>query len=192
MSAGYLGAASLGAYSISYTIMLVPFSQIASPVQEVLFPAMSQMQDDKPRMAASWIRANRIIAAISIPSLLGMLVVAPDFVQVVLGGKWQIATPVIQVLVWVGLLQSLQRINSTILQACDRTGDLFRYSVLVTIASLFAFTVGLFWGVVGVAVLYAATSTLVEPYYMWLTTRAVNISIWRMLGSLRGVAELRS
>ena len=39
----FLGARALGAYSIAYTIMLVPFNQIASPVQEVLFPAMSRL-----------------------------------------------------------------------------------------------------------------------------------------------------
>ena len=65
--------------------MLVPFNQIASPVQEVLFPAMSRMQDDLPRMATGWLRANRLIASISLPSLVGVAVVAPDLVDVVLG-----------------------------------------------------------------------------------------------------------
>jgi O-antigen/teichoic acid export membrane protein len=185
----FLGAAALGAYSIAYTIMLVPFSQIASPVQEVLFPAMARMQHDLPRMAESWLRANRIIAAISVPSLLGMLVVAPDFVAVVLGDKWQIATPVIQVLCWVGLLQSLQRLNSSVLQACDRTNDLFRYSVIVTAGSLAAFVLGLHWGLVGVAVAYAISSTAIEPYYTWLTTRALHVRLRDVLLSIRGVLE---
>ena len=35
----------------------------------------------------------------------------------------------IQVLIWVGILQSIQRLNSTVLQACDRTRDMLRYSV---------------------------------------------------------------
>lgn len=185
----FLGPAALGAYSISYTIMLVPFNQIAGPVQEVLFPALSRMQDDRPAMAAAWIRANRIVGALSIPSLLGLLVVAPDFVQVVLGDKWAAATPVIQVLVWVGLLQSLQRLNSTILQACDVTGDLLRYSVIVTVASIAAFAVGLHWGIVGVAVAFAISSTIVEPYYTLLTVRPLGISILALPRALRRVIE---
>lgn len=185
----FLGAAALGAYSIAYTIMLVPYNQVASPVQEVLFPAMSRMQDDLPRMAASWLRSNRLIASISLPSLVGVAVVAPDLVDVVLGSKWRIATPVIQVLIWVGLLQSVQRLNSTVLQACDRTRDMLRYSIIVSAGSLAAFVVGLHWGVVGVAAGYAVSSTIIEPYYTWLTTRALGISLLDLGRALRGVVE---
>jgi O-antigen/teichoic acid export membrane protein len=185
----FLGAAALGAYSIAYTIMLVPYNQVASPVQEVLFPAMSRMQDDLPRMAASWLRSNRLIASISLPSLVGVAVVAPDLVDVVLGSRWRIATPVIQVLVWVGLLQSVQRLNSTVLQACDRTRDMLRYSIIVSAGSLAAFVIGLHWGVVGVAAGYAVSSTVIEPYYTWLTTRALGVRLLDFGRALRGVVE---
>jgi O-antigen/teichoic acid export membrane protein len=185
----FVGSAALGIYSVAYNVMLVPFSQIASPIQEVLFPALSRMQHDAARMAKSWLRANRVVAAISIPSLVGMMVVAPDFVQVVLGDKWHEAAPVIQILAWVGLLQSVQRLNSSVLQARNRTGPLFRYSIVVLAASLIAFVVGLRWGIVGIAVGYAISSTIVEPYYTWLTTQALEISLLTFLRSLRGILE---
>jgi O-antigen/teichoic acid export membrane protein len=185
----FLGAASLGAYSIAYTIMLVPYNQVASPVQEVLFPAMSRMQDDLPRMAAGWLRSNRLIACISLPALVGVAVIAPDLVDVVLGAKWRVATPVIQILIWVGLLQSIQRLNSTVLQACNRTRDMLRYSVIVSCGSLAAFVIGLHWGVVGVATGYALSSTVIEPYYTWLTTRALRISLLDLGRALHGVVE---
>jgi O-antigen/teichoic acid export membrane protein len=135
------------------------------------------------------LRANRLIASISLPALVGVAVVAPDLVTVVLGDKWQIATPVIQVLIWVGILQSVQRLNSTILQACNRTRDMLRYSLIVSGGSLAAFIIGLHWGVVGVATAYAISSTVIEPYYTWLTTRALGISLLQLGKALRGVVE---
>jgi O-antigen/teichoic acid export membrane protein len=185
----FLGTAPLGAYTVSYNVMLAPFSEIASPIQEVLFPAFSRMQHDRDRMGAAWIRVNRLVGMVSIPSLLGLIVVAPEFVQIVLGSRWQAATPVIQILCWVGILQSLQRLNSSILQACDRTGELFRYSIYVLVASLAAFVGGLHWGIVGVATGYAISSTLAEPYYTWLTGRAVGVSLWQFTRSLWGVTQ---
>jgi polysaccharide transporter, PST family len=187
--ARFLGAAALGAYSIAYTIMLAPFSQIAGPIAEVLTPVFSRMQDDPERLAAAWIRVNRIVAAVSIPSLLGLAVVAPDLVPVLLGEKWRAAIPVIQILSWVGLLQSLQRLNSSILQARDWTKPLFRYSVIVLVASVAGFSAGLHWGIVGVAVGYAISSTVVEPYYTLLTARSIGIPLSRFLKSLAGVTE---
>ncbi len=185
----FIGSAALGAYSVSYNVMLVPFDQIAGPIQDVLFPAFSRMQDDAERIGAAWLRVNRLVGTISIPSLLGLIIVAPEFVHVVLGGRWAAAVPVLQILCWVGLLQSLQRLNSSILLARDRTAELFRYSVVVLCASLIAFAVGLHWGIVGVAAGYAISSTLVEPYYTWITGRSIGVSLWTFVSSLAGIVQ---
>jgi O-antigen/teichoic acid export membrane protein len=140
-------------------------------------------------MAAAWLRANRLIGAITIPGMLGLVAVAPDFVAVVLGDQWKPAVPVLQVLAWVGLLQSLQGLNGTVLRAVDRTATLLRYAVIVLVASLVAFVVGLPFGVLGVAVAYAVSSTLVEPYYAWLTTRALGTTLRTYLAALSGVTQ---
>lgn len=183
----YLGSAALGFYTLAYNVMLLPFNQIASPIQDVLYPAFARMQDDPERIGRGWLRVNRVIAAISMPALLGLIVVAPDFIPLALGERWRPAVPVVQILCWVGLLQSLQRLNSSILAARDRTQALMRYSVVVLVVSVIAFICGLPWGVAGVAAAYAISSTLVEPYYTLLTLRSLRMSIRTFLTSLRGV-----
>jgi O-antigen/teichoic acid export membrane protein len=185
----FVGAAALGTYAFAYNVILVPFSRIAGPVQEVLFPAFSRVQDDPPRMTQMWVRATRVTGAVSIPALIGLAIVAPDFVRVVLGERWSAAAPVIQILTWVGLLQSLQTLNSNILMALDRTAILLRYSFVFLGAHLVAFVVGVHWGILGVAACYAISSTVVEPLYMWLTTRAVDASPFVLVRGLAGVAQ---
>lgn len=183
----FLGAAALGAYQVGYNLMIIPLSQLSGPVQDVLFPAMSRRQRDRGAVAQSWLRANGVIGALAIPALLGLMVTAPDFVATVLGEKWHRAVPVIEVLSWVGLLQSVQGVNSTVLRALDRTDLLLRYSIIVCTASLAAFIVGLPFGVVGVAVGYAISSTIVEPYYTWLTCRTAGITLMAFFRAVRGV-----
>ncbi|MCW2986140.1 MAG: flippase family protein, partial [Conexibacter sp.] len=185
----FVGAAGLGVYGLAYNVMLIPFSRIAGPIQQVLFPAFSRMQDQPERIAALWIRATRLVGAISIPALCGLVVVAPDFVPVVFGDRWHEAVPLIQILAWVGLLQSLQTLNTEILQARDRTSTIFRFSLVFFVAHLTAFVIGLHWGVVGVATAYAISSTLVEPVFTWLTARAVGISPLKLLQSFWGIVQ---
>jgi O-antigen/teichoic acid export membrane protein len=185
----YLGAASLGVYGLAYNIMTIPFSRLAIPIAEVLFPAFSRMQDDAARLAAAWLRASRLVGAVTIPALFGLIVVSHDFVLVVLGERWEEMIPVLQILAWVGLLQSLQTLNSNILQALDRTGTLLRYSILFFVMHLTAFVVGLHWGIVGVAAGFAISTTLLEPVYTWLTARALGISPWRFAGAFAGVLQ---
>jgi O-antigen/teichoic acid export membrane protein len=184
----FLGAAALGAYALAYNVMLVPFSRLGGPVQEVLFPAFARLQDQPARIAEIWVRATRLVGAVTVPALAGLVVVAPDFVRVVLGARWHQVVPVLQILSWVGLLQSLQTLNSNILQALDRTGVLLRYAIVFFSAHLCAFVIGLRWGIVGVAAGYAVSSTIVEPLYAWVTTRTVGIPLLRLVGGLRGVA----
>lgn len=185
----FLGSSALGAYALAYNLVFLPLSRVASPIQEVLFPAFSRLQADSRALASAWLRVNRLVAAVCLPALLGLVIVAPEFVVVVLGAKWEAAVPVIQILAWAGLLQSLQRLNSSVLQACDKTGTLFRFSLVASTANVVAFAIGLRWGIVGVAAAYALSNTFLQPFYTWLTARAVGLSFGSTIRNFSGVAQ---
>jgi O-antigen/teichoic acid export membrane protein len=183
----FVGSAALGVYVLAYNVMLVPFSRIAGPIQEVLFPALSRLQDQPRRMAEIWVRATRLVAVISVPALLGLAVVAPEFVDVVLGDRWEGTAKLIRILALVGLIQSLQTLNSNILQALDRTSTLFRYSLVFFASHLLAFVIGVHWGVVGVAVAYTISTLIVEPIYAIVTSRALGVPVLMLVRGLLGV-----
>jgi polysaccharide transporter, PST family len=172
----YLGTNALGVYAVAYNTILVPASKLGGPVQRVFSPAFSRMQDDPERIAATWARVGRLLAVVSMPALCGLVAVAPDFVPLVLGPQWHDAVPVVQVLAWVGLVQAVQAINMDILMARDRPKTMFRFALVLTTSHVIAFIVGLQWGVVGVAVAYAISTTLVEPGQTWLAAKALGVS----------------
>jgi O-antigen/teichoic acid export membrane protein len=184
-----LGAKALGLYALAYNVMLSPMSRLSQPIQTVFFPAFAELQDDLEKMRSMWLRVNRLVGAVTIPAMLGLVVVAPEFVEFVLGKKWDAAVPVIQVLAGVGLLQSLQSLNSSILQARDRAGVLLWYSLVALVLSLIGFFAGLPWGVVGVAAGYAIASVFIESYYTWLTARALELPALSLVGALSGVIQ---
>jgi O-antigen/teichoic acid export membrane protein len=185
----FLGAASVGAFLLATNVILVPFSRIAGPLQQVFFPAFSQIRDDRERMADIWIRATRLVALISIPSLVGLAIVAPDFVEVVLGPKWSEAIPVIQILAVVGLIQSVQTLSAEVLLALGRANWLFRFTIVWFVGTVAAFALGVQWGIVGVASCLAVVTVLVEPLRTYLASRALGISPWRFVQALSGLAQ---
>jgi O-antigen/teichoic acid export membrane protein len=184
-----LGATALGAYALATTVVLVPFSRIAAPLQQVLFPAFSQMQNDPERMASMWIRVTRVVGALSMPALVGLVIVAPDFVDVVLGSRWKEATPLIQILAWVGLIQSLQTLNGEVLLALNRAGTLLKFTAFWFVGTVGAIVLGLHWGILGVATCYAVATVFVESVRAKLAARALGISVWRFVGALGGIAQ---
>jgi O-antigen/teichoic acid export membrane protein len=185
----FLGPASVAVFVLASNVILVPFTRIAAPLQQVFFPAFSQVTDDRERMADIWVRATRLIALVAVPGLVGLAVVAADFVQVVLGSKWADAVPVIQILIVVGLIQSVQTLSVEVLLALGRANWLFRFTLLWFVATVGAFALGVQWGVVGVAACVAAVTVLVEPFRTYLASRALGISPWRVPRALFGVAQ---
>jgi O-antigen/teichoic acid export membrane protein len=185
----YLGSRALGIYSVAYNVMFAPMIRFTMPVQQVLFPAFSRLQDDPARLGRAWLRGNRLAAAITLPAFLGMTVVAPDFVPVVLGGRWEDAVPVLQFLCLAGAVLSLQPFNWSVLQARDRSGTLLLFMAISTIVIVGAFAAGLHWGIVGVAGLYFAARSVLLPPYAWLTCRIVECSLAEFIRSVARVVE---
>jgi polysaccharide transporter, PST family len=184
-----LGPASLGVFVLATNVILVPFSRIAGPLQQVFFPAFSRIADDRERLADIWIRAARLVGLISIPSLVGLAVVAPDFVDVVLGQRWHDAIPVIRILAIVGIIMSVQTLNGEVLMALNRSGTLLRFTALWFVATIGAIAVGMEWGLLGAATFYALATVAVEPLGAYLTTRALGIPLWRFVGAFSGIVQ---
>ena len=127
----FLGTSALGAYAIAFNTILQPASKLGGPLQRVMSPAFCRIQDQPERIAASWARVARVLAALCVPALTGLVVVAPDFVPVVLGSQWDAAIPVIQILAWVGIVQALQSLSTDVLMARDRARTIFRFTVVL-------------------------------------------------------------
>jgi O-antigen/teichoic acid export membrane protein len=171
-----LGTAAVGTYAVAYNLILVPASKIAGPLQRVFSPAFSRIQDEPERIAALWARVARLMAVVSVPALAGLVVVAPDFIPLVLGDQWKGAVPVVQILAWVGIVQALQALNMDILMARNRPRTMFRLGLLITGSHIVGFLIGVQYGVVGVAVAYAVSTTLFEPWQTVLAARALGVS----------------
>lgn len=184
----FLGPSSLGAYTVAFSLMVTPVNRLATPLGQVFFPAYSRMREPA-RIARAWLRGTRMAALIVVPAMLGLVVVAPDFVQVVFGDRWDAAVPVIQILAPVGLIQTLMAFNIGVLQALAYTRVLFRFTAVLSVLTVGAFAAGLPWGIEGVATAYLIVTVVMQPVFLRLTARAVGIRIREWLGAIAGIAQ---
>lgn len=178
----FLGSGSLGIYSVSYNTMFMPVARISLPIQQVLFAAFSKLQHEPERLRAAWLRGNQLISALNVPAFIGMAIVAPDFVPVVLGHRWHEAVPVLQLLSLAGVAQTLQTLNWSAVQALGRPGVMLRLRLIWTPLTVAAFAVGLYWGVVGVAGLFAIVRYVITAVSSIVTARVLRLSLvasWR-------------
>jgi O-antigen/teichoic acid export membrane protein len=185
----FLGASSLGLYTFGYSLIMLPVTRIASPLVQVLYPVFSRVQHDQPRLSSLWLRSLRIMVALTLPAMLGLIVVAPEAVDVVFGHRWHDAIPIVRILSAVGLAFGIQNLNGILLQAIGRTRLNFRYSCGLFVTGLISFVVGLQWGIVGVAGCFAAVNIFIQPLYLHLTAGAVGIGLRQCAQALSGVLQ---
>ena len=157
----FLGPAALGRLTVSQTLVYLPSNRVAGPIQEVMFPAFSRMQNEPARILGALNRINQVIAAIAFPTLAGLAILAPEFTAVVLGSKWAGTEEVIRVLALAGMALALQPVNFSVLSARGYTrlimwvgvGALgstaaailiaYPFGLIATVAALAAQTLGL-------------------------------------------------
>jgi O-antigen/teichoic acid export membrane protein len=162
----FLGSAPLGFYNLAYQLLLFPLSNISSVIGRVMFPSLSMIQDDKNRVCYIYIKATRYIASITFPLMMGILVVAPQFIIVIFGLQWQRSIFLVQIIALVGLWQSIGSTVGWIYQSQGRTDILFKWGLFSVIIITTAFIIGLRWDIEGVSVAYAiATLILAYPNF---------------------------
>jgi len=162
----FLGAQSLGYYTMAYRIMLYPIQAISAVVGRVMFPAYSQIREDETRFRRIYLKVVGTIALITFPMMIGLWGLADQFLLTVLGAQWKPVILLILVLAPIGLMQSIITTVGTIYQAKGRTDLLFRVGMITSSLVILAFVIGLRWGIVGVAAAYAiATVVCLYPNF---------------------------
>ena len=154
----YLGATSLGYYQNARSLTDEIRARIAMPLQNVLFPAFSSIQDDPVRLRALILRSARLIASVVIP--VGSLVAATaeDLVPVLYGDKW---LPMIPVLAALGIgisIKASTAVTGPVLNSLNRVGLAFRYNLVGTLITFGGIALVLRDGIEAVAVVVAVTS----------------------------------
>ena len=167
----FLGAESLGMYSLAYRIMLFPLSNLTFVASRALYPVMSRQQAVPEEMAALYLRTLAVIAFVTAPMMAGVTVLREPFIEVLLGSKWLSMGDVLIWLAPVGLMKALDSSTGSVLMARGRTNVLFYLGIADAVVRIACYIVGLRWGVPGVAAGYffaTAVGTLASLYYVVL------------------------
>jgi len=173
----FLGANPLGFYNLAYRLLLFPLSNISSVIGRVMFPSLSAIQDDKSKVRYAYLKATCYIAAVTFPLMMGLLVVAPEFIRVILGPQWERSIFLVQILALVGLVQSINTTVGWIYNSQGRTDIELRWGGFVAIILTVSFIIGLRWNVEGVAIAYAMATVLLTYPCLAIPFRLINLKI---------------
>jgi len=162
-------------------------TQVVSVLSPVIFPALSSIQHDKPRVRSAYLRVMRLLTFITFPMMLGLVVVAKPFVLSVFGEKWTGLIPLIQILSFVGLTQTLCNPTGWIYLSQGRTDWFFWWGVGGSGFLVVSIVIGVLFGrVESVAWAYLIGNVIITIPCIAIPGRLIDMRVRDVWFSVRG------
>lgn len=150
----FFSAATLGAYSLAYRVMLFPLQSLTFVATRALYPVLSRQQDNLPAMRETHLQMVTVVAALVAPMMAGMGVLRQDFVLLFVGPEWGLSAELLAWLAPTGFLQSIASTTSVIFMALGRTRALLYLGLFNALTQLVAFAIGVQFGIHAMVGLY--------------------------------------
>ncbi len=118
--ASFSGATVAGGYYIANDLSMQVAQNVAMPLGRALLPGYAKIAHDREQIARLYLNSLAIVAVITLPLGFGMAEVAENLVAVLLGAKWTMVAPLLQVLGLFAVALSLSGPSGPLLIAIGR------------------------------------------------------------------------
>lgn len=147
-----MGAAPLGLYSRAYLLLSQPANIVGNMADKVLFPVLSSVQKDLPRIERAYNTTLGLTAITQVPLSALLCIYGPEVVAVLMGDQWGAAVVPFQIMVCALFFRTAYKFTSTVLRAMGKVYHAaalqWIYAAMVAIGAI----VGVRYGLAGVAV----------------------------------------
>lgn len=124
----WTNATTMGGYTLSDEISSMPSTEILAPLNRILFPTFVRAKNDPVELKRHFLLAQGLQCLIAIPASVGLALVAAPMVRALLGEKWMMVVPFVQILALTNVVQAISTSTGYILLSLGRN----RYATLTT------------------------------------------------------------
>lgn len=171
----FLGPIALGYYVIAYRLVRMTTKLLTGVAQSAVFPIFSRLQNEPERMRRAFYTATQLTSVVSFPALLGVAVLVPELVPALYGPKWGPSVPVMQILAFIGIIQSVLYFNTIVIVAAGKPSWHFGIRLLHAIFNVIAFLLVVHLGIAAVAAAYVIVGYLLSPLSLLAVRRLIQI-----------------
>lgn len=176
-----LGAMVLGLYSRAQMLVQLPIYNLTTTFSRVLFPAMSSIQKDRPRLRRVYLSSITLLAMIILPVGVGLSFASEEAILTVLGLRFASATGIFTLLAIMTPFRLLTYFSGLV---CDSTGHLnaklateLAFVVLYAVAF---WLIALPYGVEGIAQVLLVGEVVHFFIYAVILGRLLEFSVWSL------------
>jgi PST family polysaccharide transporter len=150
--AATLGTQAAGLYGRAYQLMVLPARYFGQVLDQVLFTAMSKVQDKPETLGAVYRRGVVAIALVSLPLSAFLFVLAPEVIHVLLGTQWSATIVPFRVFAAFMLFRTSYKMGESLARAAGAVFQRALRQLLFAVSVIAGTWFGQGWGITGVAV----------------------------------------
>ena len=158
----------LGFYTRANQLSQIPASGVTSIFQGVMFPVLSQVQNNKELLRSYHRQGIKLSAFIIFPVMMGLIAISETLVIVLLTEKWTPMVPMMELLALGGLMYPIHALNLNLLKAKGRSDIFLKIEIikklLITISVILTFSYGIESMIIGYIVV-SYVSFFINTYY---------------------------
>lgn len=173
--------AQLAYYNRGEGLPGILYNNINGTISDVLFPALSQLQDDKEALKRALSRAMRISSFFLIPALFGLAAISDKLVIIIFSEKWAPSIPFMQVICMISCSDILGMANYQAIKAVGRADTLLKMEFLKRPAMFAILIATMFISPLAIAVGQLVYSILAFVVNAYPNRKYIGYPIWQQM-----------
>ena len=158
-------ASDLAYYNRAQQFPQLLVTNVNASIDGVLFPAMSNEQNDKERIVRIMRRSIKVSSFVLFPLMVGLAVVSTPLIRLMLTEKWLPCVPYLQVICIQFMLQPIQTANLQAIKALGRSDLFLKLEIIKKIVGILSILLVMRMGVMAIAVtevLYSVYASVIN------------------------------
>ena len=173
----FYSAQQLGYYSQGQKWMIMGHSLIGGMINNVSQPVLVEVIEDKERLRNVFRKLVQFGAFISFPALLGLALVAKEFIEILFGDKWLPAVPFLQLFCMWGAGGFLNVLCYNLLMALGKSELCLYGTIIINILQIVALMMTHQIGIQAMVIAYVMTCYLGVLIWLFMIKRYTLITI---------------
>jgi PST family polysaccharide transporter len=179
-----LGQGALGNYTLAWTFAHAPLEKLSNMVNRVTPSIFAAAQTDYAALRRYFRNISGALSLAVFPALLGIALVANDFVHVALGQKWIGVVLPLELLTLHALLRSNVILLTPVLNVIGEERFSMWNSFLMLAVLVPSFYTGSHWGTAGIAAVWVFVYPLLALPLFWRLFRKISMPVGEYVGAL--------
>ncbi len=178
----FYNPATMGYYSKARGTEQIASTFIASVIDQVSFPVLSEAQNDLERMQRMLQKFIGVLAFFSFPAMIFLILLAKPLFLLLYSERWMASVPYFQILCLAGIAICLQGINYYAVAAIGKSNTMFKATIFKRSVGLLFILAGLFlWGMRGLLLGVVLDAYVIYIVNAYLVHRFIGYKLWRQL-----------